>query len=65
MTLENETDTKNPKGSTVTRVLDILNAVADADRPLSPTEVAEQLAIPKAPIAYVRRLRSMVTYRHA
>lgn len=38
------------KGSTVTRVLDILNAVADADRPLSPTEIAENLSIPKASV---------------
>lgn len=50
MTFENESDGKNPKGSTVTRVLDILNAVADADRPLSPTDIAEQLAIPKASV---------------
>ncbi|MFT6639730.1 MAG: IclR family acetate operon transcriptional repressor [Flavobacteriaceae bacterium] len=50
MTFEIESDGKSPKGSTVTRVLDILNAVADADRPLSPTEIAEQLAIPKASV---------------
>lgn len=36
------------KGSTVTRVLDILSAIADADRPLSATEIAEVLDIPKA-----------------
>jgi DNA-binding IclR family transcriptional regulator len=50
MTDENETDFRNPKGSTVTRVLDILDAVADADRPMSPTEIADQLAIPKASV---------------
>lgn len=50
MTKENEREAKNPKGSTVTRVLDILNAVADANRPLTPTEIAEQLTIPKASV---------------
>lgn len=48
-------DTTNPeprtaKGSTVTRVLDILGAIAEADRPLSPTEIAETLDIPKASV---------------
>ena len=47
---EIETAIKNPKGSTVTRVLDILNAVVTADRPMSPTEIAEQLNIPKASV---------------
>jgi DNA-binding IclR family transcriptional regulator len=50
MTDENEAYNRNPKGSTVTRVLDILDAVAEADRPLSPTEIADQLAIPKASV---------------
>lgn len=38
------------KGSTVTRVLDILHTVAAADRPLSPTEIADALHIPKASV---------------
>jgi len=36
------------KGSTVNRVLDILDMVASSERPLSPTELAVQLNIPKA-----------------
>ena len=36
------------KGSTVSRVLDILDMVASSERPLSPTELAVQLNIPKA-----------------
>lgn len=42
------TESKPAKGSTVSRVLDILDAVASSDRALSPTELAEQLGIPKA-----------------
>lgn len=48
MTYDNDIDQRHAKGSTVTRVLDILEAIASADRPLSPTEIAEQLDIPKA-----------------
>ncbi len=47
---ENELEPRSPKGSTVTRVLDILDTIADADRPLSPTEIADQLGIPKASV---------------
>lgn len=36
------------KGSTVNRVLDILEMVAASERPLSPTDLAVQLNIPKA-----------------
>lgn len=43
-----DNEIRNPKGSTVTRVLDILDAIAESERPLSPTEIADQLAIPKA-----------------
>jgi len=43
-------DVPHPKGSTVTRVLDILDAVASAERPVSPTDIADQLAIPKASV---------------
>ena len=43
-------DTPILKGSTVTRVLDILEAVAASDRPLTPTDLADQLAIPKASV---------------
>lgn len=50
MTDDIQADNRSSKGSTVTRVLDILNAVAAADRPLSPTEIAESLAIPKASV---------------
>jgi len=50
MTTEIRADVKSPKGSTVTRVLDILNAVADSEKPLTPTEIAEQLGIPKASV---------------
>jgi len=39
---------KPAKGSTVTRVLDILETVAASERPLSPTDLATQLNIPKA-----------------
>lgn len=45
---ENGTEAPSPKGSTVTRVLDILDAVASAERPVSPTDIADQLSIPKA-----------------
>ena len=50
MTNEIENEGKNPKGSTITRVLNILNAVAEANRPLTPTEIAEELSIPKASV---------------
>lgn len=43
-------DTPMAKGSTVTRVLDILEAVAASDRPLTPTDLSDQLAIPKASV---------------
>ncbi len=36
------------KGSSITRVLTVLEAVAGSDRPLSPTELSDQLDIPKA-----------------
>jgi len=36
------------KGSTVNRVLDILEMIASSERPLSPTELSVQLNIPKA-----------------
>lgn len=46
---EKKTSESRPvKGSTVTRVLDILEAVASSERPLSPTDLAVQLDIPKA-----------------
>lgn len=47
---ENSIEAPNPKGSTVTRVLDILAAVASAGRPVSPTDIADQLSIPKASV---------------
>jgi len=39
-----------PKGSTVARTLDILDAVARAERPLTPTEIATLLELPKATV---------------
>lgn len=45
-----ESGTRAAKGSTVTRVLDILDSVAAADRPLNPTEIAGKLGIPKASV---------------
>lgn len=41
-------DTRPVKGSTINRVLDILEMVAASERPLSPTDLAVQLDIPKA-----------------
>lgn len=38
------------KGSAITRVLDILEAVASSERPLTPTELSDVLDIPKASI---------------
>ena len=50
VTDESGVDVSNPKGSTVTRVLDILDVVASAERPVSPTEIADVLSIPKASV---------------
>ena len=44
------TKTGSQKGSSVTRVLDILEAVALAARPVTPSELHEQLDIPKATV---------------
>lgn len=41
-------EAKPVKGSTVTRVLDILDMVASSERPLTPTDLAQALNIPKA-----------------
>ena len=41
---------RTPKGSTVGRALDILDAVARAERPLTPTELAAALELPKATV---------------
>ncbi len=46
--VERSDEGKSAKGSTVSRVLDILEAVAMAQRPLTATELAAQLDIPKA-----------------
>jgi len=46
----NDNKVRVNKGSTVNRVLDILDAVAGADRPLNPTEISERLGIPKASV---------------
>jgi len=48
MSNEPEADPRPVKGSTISRVLDILETVAASERPLSPTDLAVQLAIPKA-----------------
>lgn len=42
------TTTKREKGSSIVRVLDMLEAVALAERPMSPTDLAYELDIPKA-----------------
>ena len=44
------TDETITKGSAITRSLDILDAVATADRPLSPAEICTLLKIPKATV---------------
>jgi len=41
------TDKKREKGSSITRILEIVEAVSRAERPMSATEVAFQLDIPK------------------
>jgi len=38
------------KGSTVSRVLGILDAIAQSGRPLTPTEIAVELELPKATV---------------
>ena len=43
-----ESENRAAKGSTVSRVLDILATVTEAKQPITPTELAEQLKIPKA-----------------
>lgn len=42
------TSERREKGSSIVRVLDILDAVARAERPMSPTDIAYELDIPKA-----------------
>lgn len=48
MTEKTQTEPRPVKGSTINRVLDILETVASSERPLSPTDLAVQLNIPKA-----------------
>lgn len=48
MSQEKQSESKPAKGSTINRVLDILETVAASERPLSPTDLAVQLDIPKA-----------------
>jgi len=43
-----ETDIRSAKGSTIARVLDILSSVTAAEQPVTATELAEMLDIPKA-----------------
>lgn len=50
MTDNHTSEQRHAKGSTVTRVLDILSQVAEAERPLTPTEIAEQLDVPRASV---------------
>jgi len=45
-----DSESRTTKGSTAIRALDILSEVASADRPLSPTEIADILSIPKATV---------------
>ena len=49
------------KGSAISRVMQIIDAVATAERPLSPADLACQLAIPKPSI---HRLLNPVSYTH-
>ncbi|WP_432696903.1 IclR family transcriptional regulator [Marinobacterium sp. YM272] len=42
------TNTRREKGSSILRVLEIVEAVASASKPMTPTELAKQLDIPKA-----------------
>ena len=42
------TENKRERGSTISRVLDILDQIASADRPLSATEINNILDLPKA-----------------
>jgi len=44
------TDETSTKGSAISRSLDILDAVATAQRPLAPAEICAQLQIPKATV---------------
>ncbi len=48
MSEEKQVESRPVKGSTINRVLDILESVAASQRPLTPTELATQLNIPKA-----------------
>jgi len=48
MSEESQAEPRPVKGSTISRVLDILETVAASERPLSPTDLAVQLDIPKA-----------------
>lgn len=49
-TPDNAKESAHSKGSAITRVLDILEAVAGSTRPLTPTELSDTLGIPKASI---------------
>ncbi|GGC09592.1 IclR family transcriptional regulator [Marinobacterium zhoushanense] len=40
--------TRREKGSSILRVLEIIEAIANASKPMTPTELAKQLDIPKA-----------------
>ncbi len=42
------TTTRREKGSSILRVLEIIEAVANSSKPMTPTELAKQLDIPKA-----------------
>lgn len=42
------TNTRREKGSSILRVLEIVEAVASASKPMTPTELSKQLEIPKA-----------------
>jgi len=48
MSEKKQVESRPVKGSTINRVLDILESVAASERPLTPTELAMQLNIPKA-----------------
>ncbi|MFX4226628.1 MAG: IclR family transcriptional regulator [Porticoccaceae bacterium] len=45
--MEAEQEKKRDKGSSIIRVLEIIEAIGQAERPLSPADIAVQLGIPK------------------
>ena len=59
-----ETDIRSAKGSTIARVLDILSSVTAAEQPVTATELAEMLDIPKASAHRLCSTLEAVSYTH-